>query len=45
VIVPDVNLLVHAMNAESEHHERAWSWWSSTWAGTEHRFICTSWTR
>ena len=36
MIVPDVNLLVHAMNAESDHHERAWSWWSSTWNGTEH---------
>ncbi len=36
VIVPDVNLLVHAMNTESIHHEQAWSWWSSALNGTEH---------
>ena len=42
MIVPDVNLLIHAMNAQSDHHERAWSWWSSAWNGTEH--IVLAWS-
>ncbi len=36
MIVPDVNLLVHAMNTESIHHEQAWKWWSASLNGTEH---------
>jgi uncharacterized protein len=36
VIVPDVNLLVHAMNTDSEHHDQAWEWWRSALNGSEH---------
>lgn len=36
VIVPDVNLLVHAMDASSDHHAKAWDWWSATLVGAEH---------
>ena len=35
MILPDVNLLVHAYNADSPRHERARSWWESTLNGTE----------
>ena len=42
VIVPDVYLLVHAMNTESIHHEQAWTWWSGELNGTEH--IGFSWS-
>lgn len=36
VIVPDVNVLVHAMNTECRHHEKAWAWWSGALEGNEH---------
>lgn len=36
VIVPDVNLLIHAMNTDSDHHAAAWSWWSAALNGDEH---------
>ena len=36
MIVPDVNVLVHAMNTESDHHEQAWNWWSTALSGSEH---------
>lgn len=35
MIVPDVNVLLHAMNADSEHHEASWSWWASAQQGPE----------
>lgn len=36
MIVPDVNVLVYAMDANSPHHERAWGWWQSALTGVEH---------
>ena len=36
MIVPDVNLLLYAMDANSPHHDRAWPWWESALRGTEH---------
>lgn len=42
MIVPDVNLLVHAMNVDNAQHRRAWDWWQSTLAGREH--IGLSWS-
>lgn len=30
MIVPDVNLLIHAYNADSAVHERARAWWETT---------------
>jgi uncharacterized protein len=42
VIVPDVNLLVHAMNTDSEHNDQAWEWWSSALNGSEH--VGLSWS-
>lgn len=35
VIVPDVNLLLCAMNSDSELHDPAWAWWESAQRGTE----------
>jgi toxin-antitoxin system PIN domain toxin len=35
VIVPDINLLVHAYNADSRVHAAARSWWEETLNGTE----------
>src|SRR4051794_35714599 len=35
MILPDVNVLVHAHNADSSVHETARSWWDSSLAGTE----------
>jgi toxin-antitoxin system PIN domain toxin len=35
VILPDVNVLVHAHNADSAVHERARRWWDSCLSGTE----------
>jgi toxin-antitoxin system PIN domain toxin len=34
VILPDVNLLVHAYNADSPGHERARAWWESAMNGS-----------
>jgi len=34
VIVPDLNLLIHAYNSESPRHGRARSWWESLMNGT-----------
>jgi uncharacterized protein len=42
VIVPDVNVLIHAMDVDSRHHQRAWEWWSGCLAGSEH--IGLSWS-
>jgi uncharacterized protein len=42
VIVPDVNLLIHAMDADSRHHQRAWQWWSQALVGVEH--VGLSWS-
>lgn len=36
MIVPDVNLLVNAMNRHSVVHHEAKVWWESALAGTEH---------
>lgn len=36
MIVPDVNLLIYAMDANSPHHEPAWEWWESSLRGSEH---------
>ncbi|HEX4112768.1 MAG TPA: TA system VapC family ribonuclease toxin [Stellaceae bacterium] len=35
MILPDVNVLVHAHNADSAVHEKARHWWDSCLAGTE----------
>jgi toxin-antitoxin system PIN domain toxin len=35
MILPDVNVLVHAHNADSMVHETASSWWAACLAGTE----------
>jgi uncharacterized protein len=35
MILPDVNVLVHAHNADSAVHEKARRWWDSCLAGTE----------
>jgi uncharacterized protein len=35
MILPDVNVLVHAHNADSAAHERARLWWDACVAGTE----------
>jgi uncharacterized protein len=35
MILPDVNVLVHAHNADSTVHEKARSWWDHCLAGTE----------
>jgi uncharacterized protein len=35
VILPDVNVLVHAHNADSPVHERARRWWDGCLAGSE----------
>jgi len=36
MIVPDVNLLIHAMDEGAPSHARAWDWWSRTMHGSEH---------
>ena len=36
MIVPDVNVLIYAMDVNSPHHESAWAWWESAAKGTEH---------
>jgi uncharacterized protein len=35
MILPDVNVLVHAHNADSAVHEQARRWWDSCLSGTE----------
>jgi toxin-antitoxin system PIN domain toxin len=35
MILPDVNVLVHAHNADSAVHERARDWWDGCLAGSE----------
>ncbi|MBV9287317.1 MAG: hypothetical protein JO288_05750 [Hyphomicrobiales bacterium] len=35
MILPDVNVLVHAHNADSEVHEAARRWWDSCLSGSE----------
>jgi hypothetical protein len=35
MILPDVNVLVHAHNADSALHERARLWWDACLSGTE----------
>jgi hypothetical protein len=35
MILPDVNVLVHAHNADSAAHERARCWWDACLSGTE----------
>ena len=35
MILPDVNVLVHAHNSDSPVHERARQWWDGCLAGTE----------
>lgn len=42
MIVPDVNVLLYAMDTQSPHHERAWQWWESALRGVEH--IGFSWS-
>jgi uncharacterized protein len=42
VIVPDVNVLIHAMDSDSRHHEPAWQWWSHALTGVEH--VGLSWS-
>lgn len=35
MILPDINLLIHAHNTESPRHDRARKWWDGHLAGTE----------
>lgn len=35
MILPDVNVLVHAHNSDSRVHDRARAWWDDCLAGTE----------
>ena len=35
MIIPDVNLLVYAYNADAPHHEPARSWWEEVMTGGE----------
>jgi hypothetical protein len=42
MIVPDLNLLLYAMNSDSPHHLRAWEWWESAQRGPER--IGLSWS-
>ncbi len=35
MILPDVNILIHAHDPRSPHHERARTWWSDALSGTE----------
>jgi toxin-antitoxin system PIN domain toxin len=35
MILPDVNVLVHAHNADSAVHEKARRWWDACVSGTE----------
>ena len=42
MIIPDVNLLIYAMNSDSPHHARAWAWWQAAQEGPER--IGLSWS-
>lgn len=42
MIIPDVNVLIHAMDVDSRHHQRAWEWWSASLVGSE--YIGLSWS-
>jgi hypothetical protein len=35
MIVPDINLLVYAYNADAPHHARARLWWEESLSGTQ----------
>jgi toxin-antitoxin system PIN domain toxin len=35
VILPDINVLIHAHNTESPRHAKAKAWWDGALAGTE----------
>ncbi len=35
MIIPDVNILIHAHNSESRDHEKAREWWDATLNGVE----------
>jgi uncharacterized protein len=35
MILPDINLLIHAHNSESRSHDSARAWWDGVLAGTE----------
>ena len=35
MILPDINVLIHAHNTASPHHEAARAWWDGALAGTE----------
>ena len=35
MILPDINLLIHAHNAGSPHHDQARDWWDRVLAGSE----------
>ena len=39
MIVPDVNVLIYAMNSDCPQHERAWAWWESAQRGPEHLHV------
>lgn len=36
MIVPDVNLLIYAMDEQAPQHHAAWSWWETSLRGREH---------
>lgn len=36
MIVPDINVLIYAMDTSAPEHERAWRWWESVLRGNEH---------
>ncbi|MGV3721302.1 MAG: type II toxin-antitoxin system VapC family toxin [Actinomycetota bacterium] len=35
MILPDVNVLIHAHNLDSPHHEAARAWWDATLSGVD----------
>jgi len=35
MILPDVNILIHAHNLDSRHHPQARDWWDTALSGTE----------
>ena len=43
MILPDVNLLLHAYNSESPRHAAARAWWETLLNGT--RPVALSWCR
>jgi len=36
MIVPDVNMIVYAYDADSPHHPRAKAWWEETLSSSVH---------